>query len=69
MTTGTVKWFDHIKGYGFVTPDDGSPDAFVHISAVQRAGLNNLNEGQKIQYELQTGQNGKKAAHNLVLLG
>ncbi len=68
MTTGTVKWFDRIKGYGFITPDDGSRDAFVHISAVERAGAQDLMEGQKVEYELQTGQNGKQAAHNLTLL-
>ncbi len=65
MTTGTVKWFDPGKGYGFIAPDDGSKDAFVHISAVERAGLSSLNEGQKVSYELQTGQNGKTSAENL----
>jgi CspA family cold shock protein len=65
MTTGTVKWFNPVKGYGFISPDDGSKDAFVHISAVERAGLDNLVEGQKIEYELQRGQNGKTSAENL----
>ena len=53
MTTGTVKWFSPVKGYGFITPDDGSKDAFVHISAVERAGLASLDEGQRVEYELQ----------------
>ena len=51
MTTGTVKWFDPAKGYGFIEPEDGSKDAFVHISAVERAGLNSLNEGQKVSFD------------------
>ena len=65
MITGTVKWFDLTRGYGFIKPDDGSQDAFVHISAVQRAGLNELREGQRVEYELEAGRNGKKAAENL----
>lgn len=65
MTNGTVKWFNSVKGYGFITPDDGSKDAFVHISAVERAGLSDLREGQKVSYELQTGQNGKTSAEDL----
>lgn len=69
MTKGTVKWFNSAKGYGFIEPDDGSKDAFVHISAVERAGLSNLAEGQKVQYELQDGQNGRSSAENLEVLG
>ena len=68
MPTGTVKWFNPVKGYGFITPDDGSKDAFVHISAVERAGLSSLNEGQQVQYELQEGRNGKSSAEDLSLV-
>lgn len=66
MPTGTVKWFNKTKGYGFIEPEDGSKDAFVHISAVERAGLSGLREGQKVTYELVQGQNGKSSAENLV---
>ncbi len=68
MATGTVKWFNPAKGYGFIEPEDGSKDAFVHISAVERAGLGSLREGQKISYELQAGQNGKSSAENLSVI-
>lgn len=68
MNTGTVKWFNAVKGYGFISPDDGSKDAFVHISAVERAGLPGLSEGQRVSYELQRGKNGKSAAANLKLV-
>ena len=68
MTTGTVKWFNPDKGFGFIEPDDGTADAFVHISAVQSAGLATLTEGQKISYELQPGRDGKSAAGNLSLV-
>lgn len=68
MTTGTVKWFNPTKGYGFIEPEDGSKDAFVHISAVQRAGLSGLREGQKVEFDLVPGQNGKSSAENLVAL-
>ena len=65
MATGIVKWFNDSKGFGFITPDEGGADAFVHISAVERAGLSALREGQKVDYELQAGRNGKKSAENL----
>jgi len=68
MATGTVKWFNPAKGYGFIEPEDGSNDAFVHISAVERAGLTSLSEGQKGSYELQPGQNGKSSAENLSII-
>jgi len=67
MTVGTVKWFNPTKGFGFIEPEDGSKDAFVHISAVERAGLSTLNEGQKVEYELVPGQGGKSSAENLVV--
>ena len=68
MTTGTVKFFNSAKGFGFIEPSDGSKDAFVHISAVERAGLSGLREGQKVSYELQAGKNGKSSAENLQVL-
>lgn len=68
MATGTVKWFNPAKGYGFIEPEDGSKDAFVHISAVERAGLTTLREGQKVEYELVPGDKGRSAADNLVAL-
>jgi len=66
MTSGTVKWFNTAKGFGFIEPEDGSKDAFVHISAVERAGMQTLREGQKVSYELVPGRDGKAAAENLV---
>jgi len=65
MAIGTVKWFNPVKGFGFITPDEGGSDAFVHISAVERAGLSTLQEGQRVNYELQPGRNGKSSAENL----
>ena len=65
MSAGTVKWFNGQKGYGFIRPDDGSNDVFVHISAVEQAGLRGLNEGQKVTYDVERGRQGKTAATNL----
>lgn len=65
MATGTVKWFNPTKGYGFIEPEDGGKDVFVHISALERAGLDTLNEGQKVTFDLEEGRNGKMAAGNL----
>lgn len=66
MATGTVKWFNATKGFGFIQPNDGGQDVFVHISAVERAGMTNLNEGQKVNYELKTDKmRGKTSAENL----
>ena len=65
MATGTVKWFNGQKGYGFIQPDDGGKDVFVHISAVERAGMGTLNEGQKVSYEVQSGRDGKMSAEDL----
>ncbi|OPZ78589.1 MAG: Cold shock protein CspA [Alphaproteobacteria bacterium ADurb.Bin438] len=67
MTTGTVKWFNTKKGYGFITPEEGGKDVFVHISAIERSGMRTLNDGQKISYELMT-KNGKTSAENLKTL-
>ena len=68
MATGTVKWFNATIGYGFIAPDDGGKDVFVHISAVERAGLTGLNDNQKIAYELQSGRDGRSSASDLKLL-
>jgi CspA family cold shock protein len=65
MATGTVKWFNPARGFGFIQPDDGSKDVFVHISALERSGLAQLLEGQKVQFDVERGQNGKLAATNL----
>ena len=65
MPVGTVEWFNKMKGFGFIQPDDGSKDVFVHISAVERAGLGTLAEGQKVQFELSRGKDGKTSADNL----
>ncbi|HEX4112391.1 MAG TPA: cold-shock protein [Stellaceae bacterium] len=65
MATGTVKWFNSQKGFGFIQPEDGSKDVFVHISAVERAGMAGLNEGQRISFDVEPGRQGKIAAVNL----
>ena len=65
MSIGTVKWLNSTKGYGFIQPDDGSKDVFVHISAVERSGFGNLQEGQKLSFDLERGQQGKTSAVNL----
>ncbi len=68
MATGTVKWFNTTKGYGFIAPDDGGKDIFVHISAVERAGLKSLNDNQKVSFDLQDGRDGRSSASELKLL-
>lgn len=68
MPTGTVKWFNTTKGYGFIAPDDGGKDVFVHISAVERAGLTGLADNQKISFEMVEGRDGRQSAGELTLL-
>lgn len=68
MPTGTVKWFNATKGYGFIAPDGGGKDVFVHISAVERAGLRELKDNQKVAFELQSGRDGRASATDLRLL-
>ena len=65
MSIGTVKWFNSVKGYGFIQPDDGAKDVFVHISAVEQSGIGNLQEGQKLSFDLEHGQQGRTSAVNL----
>ena len=65
MATGTVKWFNSAKGYGFIQPEDGSKDVFLHVSAVESAGLQSPDEGQKVEYELESGKDGKTSAGNI----
>jgi CspA family cold shock protein len=67
MSVGTVKWFNPSKGYGFIEPTDGGKDVFIHISALEKAGIASLNEGQKVQFEVVAGQNGKSSAENVKL--
>ncbi|MBV8705532.1 MAG: cold-shock protein [Acetobacteraceae bacterium] len=69
MTTGTVKWYNPQKGYGFIAPEDGSKDVFVHVSAVEQSGIGSLNEGQKVSFEVERGRQGKSAAVNLQRAG
>jgi CspA family cold shock protein len=68
MATGTVKWFNTTKGFGFIAPDDGGKDVFVHISAVQRAGLTGLQDNQKVQFEMQSGRDGRSSASDLQVI-
>jgi CspA family cold shock protein len=68
MANGKVKWFNSTKGFGFIEPDEGGSDAFVHISALERSGIASLADGQAVSYELVTGRNGKEAAENIELL-
>ena len=69
MATGTVKWFNPRKGFGFIEPEGGENDVFVHISAVQSSGLDQLSEGQKVEYTLEEQKNGKTAAENIKVVG
>ncbi len=68
MATGTVKWFNATKGFGFIQPDGGSKDVFVHISAVERSGLTGLNDDQKLSFDIESGRDGRESAINLELL-
>ena len=68
MATGTVKWFNTTKGYGFIEPEGGSKDVFVHISAVERSGLTGLADGAKVSYDLEAGRDGRENATNIALL-
>jgi CspA family cold shock protein len=68
MPNGTVKWFNAQKGYGFIQPETGSKDIFLHISAVERAGLTHINDGQKVKFDIEKGRDGRESASNLVLV-
>ena len=68
MANGTVKWFNPTKGFGFIQPDEGSKDVFVHISAVERSGLQGLNDGQKVSFDIEAGRDGRESATNLALV-
>ncbi len=68
MATGTVKWFNATKGFGFIEPEGGSKDVFVHISAVERSGLTGLADGQKVTFDLEAGRDGRESASNLALV-
>jgi CspA family cold shock protein len=68
MATGTVKWFNAVKGYGFIAPDQGGKDVFLHVSALERAGLNGIADGQKVSYELETGRDGRSSAGTIAIV-
>ncbi len=68
MATGTVKWFNATKGFGFIQPDSGTKDVFLHISAVERAGLSHVSDGQKVRFDLEKGRDGRESASNLTLI-
>ena len=68
MATGTVKWFNATKGFGFIAPESGGKDVFVHISAVERSGLSGLNDNQKVEFDVQSGRDGRESAENLQLV-
>jgi CspA family cold shock protein len=68
MATGSVKWFNTTKGFGFIAPDGGKKDVFVHISAVERAGIRALNDGQKVTFDIETSRDGRESATNLALV-
>ncbi len=67
MANGTVKWFNSTKGFGFIQPEDGTQDVFLHVSAVERAGINRIDDGQKVTYDLESGRDGRTPASNLAL--
>ncbi|EEW59844.1 cold-shock protein [Epibacterium sp. DP7N7-1] len=67
MANGTVKWFNSTKGFGFIQPEDGTQDVFLHVSAVERAGINRIDDGQKVTYDLESGRDGRTSASNLAL--
>ncbi len=69
MSTGTVKWFNPTKGFGFIEPADGGKDVFIHISALERAGIASINEGQELEFEIATGRDGRTSADNVKLVG